>query len=375
MPDSTITPLVPTESGNDSVENVLSHDYLQQAEAFSKQPPTVQRFVLAQARLLAEALAAPQPPSTLRFKLPDQVICQHAPEPIQPELREQLVGGLLERRTRTDPVAALRTRLSELDQHEHAAVAAAASLMRYATALALVKDLLPAGRSVSYAALPGEDIPTVPVVDAGAPDSAITAAADAIAEEGAADQRRGELLVPYVPAARRFFMPQWVAFDDDDRLLVNSVALAEAHVASMQRYLGVLHTAVSLAPYMVAAGIYQQRRYGMLGQLINQGRALARHYTREIVATIKRRAGAHDLNRGLSLSVPYFDDQSLQMKTCAFDVIPAGRIMFVPAFVVRAAREQQAKVAQDTRIDAATRSHLLRELQLLEAAFTEPASA
>ncbi len=375
MPDPTIAPLIPTDPGNDSVENVLSQDYRLQAEALSRQPATIQRFLLAQGRLLAEALAAPQPPSTLRFKLPDQVIRQHAPEPIQPELREQLVGGLLERWTRTDPVAALRTRLSELDQHENAAVTLASSLVRYATALALVNDLLPAGRSVSYVALPGEDIPTVPIAEAGAPGSAITSAADAIAEEGAVDQNRGELLVPYVPAARRFFMPQWVAFDDDDRLLVNSVPLAEAHVTSMQRYLGVLHTAVSLAPYMVAAGIYQQRRYGMLGQLINQGRALARHYTREIVATIKRRAAAQDLNRGLSLSVPYFDDQSLQMKTCAFDVIPAGRIMFVPAFVVRAAREQQAKVAQDTRIDAATRSHLLHELQLLEAAFTETASA
>jgi hypothetical protein len=107
----------------------------------------------------------------------------------------------------------------------------------------------------------------------------------------------------------------------------------------------------------------------MLGQLVNQGRALARFQVREIVQTIARRAGTQDLNRGLSLSLPYFDDQALRLATHAFEVIPAGRIMFVPAFIVRAAREEQAKVAQDTRLSASTRQHLLDELRVLETAF------
>ena len=132
---------------------------------------------------------------------------------------------------------------------------------------------------------------------------------------------------------------------------------------------GILVLAVSLAPYIVADEDYQRKRYGMLGQLINQGRALARHQTGEIIQTIKHRAAAHDLNRGLSLSLPYFDDQALEMKMNDFEVIPAGRIMFVPAFVVRAAREEQVKVAQDTRLSHSTRIHLLAELQALEKAF------
>jgi hypothetical protein len=37
--------------------------------------------------------------------------------------------------------------------------------------------------------------------------------------------------------------------------------------------------------------------------------------------------------------------------------------------VVRATREEQAKVAQDTRLNASTRQHLLDELKMLEAAF------
>ena len=96
--------------------------------------------------------------------------------------------------------------------------------------------------------------------------------------------------MPYVEAARRFYLPQWVAFDDEGHLLVGSVNEAEADIASMQRYLSVLHAAVGLAPYMVADEEYQRKRYGILGQLVNQGRALARYEVEEIIQTIQRRA-------------------------------------------------------------------------------------
>jgi hypothetical protein len=175
--------------------------------------------------------------------------------------------------------------------------------------------------------------------------------------------------VPFVPAARRFYLPQWVAFDGECHLLVNSVNEAESHLTSMQMYLSILHGAVSLAPYIVADPLYQQKRYGMLGQLVNQGRALAQYETMEMIQTIQRRSAAHDLNRGLSLSMPYFDDQDLQLRTHDFEVIPAGRIMFVPAFVVRAARQQKAMVTQDTRLSLSTRKYLLAELETLEKAF------
>ena len=57
------------------------------------------------------------------------------------------------------------------------------------------------------------------------------------------------------------------------------------------------------------------------------------------------------------------------MNTYYFEVIPAGRVMFVPAFVVRAARDESAKIAQDTRLSPSTRKHLLGELRMLEQAF------
>jgi hypothetical protein len=67
--------------------------------------------------------------------------------------------------------------------------------------------------------------------------------------------------------------------------------------------------------------------------------------------------------------MPYFEDQDLQLRTHDFEVIPGGRIMFVPAFVVRAARQQRAMVAQDTRLSLSTRKYLLAELETLEKAF------
>jgi hypothetical protein len=239
----------------------------------------------------------------------------------------------------------------------------------------MVYDMLPAGRNVHYLAPADGGIPFEPADDGLEPASAITASTDAIAEEAADEAGRGELIVPYVPAARRFYLPRWVAFDDQDRLLVGTLSEAEAHIASMQRFLAILHAAVSIAPYIVADEEYRRKRYGMLGQLVHQGRAFARYQTREIVRTIQRRARAGDLNRGLSLSLPYFDDQDLIIQTRDFEVIPAGRIMFVPAFVVRAAREEQAKVAQDTRLSPSTRGHLIEELRLLEEAFYDPPKA
>jgi hypothetical protein len=107
----------------------------------------------------------------------------------------------------------------------------------------------------------------------------------------------------------------------------------------------------------------------MLGQLVNQARALAIYQAKEIIARIQERAEAGSLNRGLRLSLPYFDDQDLKLGVSNFEVIPSGRIMFVPAFVVRAVRQEQVKVSQDTRYNPSTRKHLLHLLELFEKAF------
>ncbi len=349
----------------------LHEEYEQQQSIFNAQPLIVQRFLEAQARQIAEAYV--ERARGLRFTLPDRVVTkaegQSEPARIVEGKRQQPIGGLRDRLEGKDVHILLRQRLAELDQSSDEAVAVSSGLIRFSVATHMIYNMLPSGRSVSYVAAAGEDTPSIPVSDGMEPESAITATTDAIAEEGRVEEGRGDLLVPYVPAARRFYLPQWVAFDEHDRLLVNSVGEAEADIKSMQGFLNVLFAARSLAPYVIADAEYHSKHYGMLGQLINQGRALARYMTVEIIQTVQARAAAQSLNRGLSLRLPYFDDQELAVQTHGFVVIPAGRIMFVPAFVVRAAREEQAKVTQDTRFSASTRRHLLEELQMLEEAF------
>lgn len=352
------------------INNAVPHlrqEYETQKTLFESQPVIVQRFLEGQAQPIAEALITKT--AWMRFSLPDRVVTTlsqiHQSGTITlPEAERHIqVGRFMQRDVRD----ALLHRLSELERSADQAVAVSAGLLRYVTAMHMVHNMLPAGRSVVYRSDEDEQIPTIPVGDA-APESAITQATDAIAEEGAADNR-GEVQTPFVPAARKFFLPQWVAFDLGGRLLVGSVQEAEAHVHSMQRYVLILHRALALAPYMTADEEYQHKRYGILGQLIHQGRALANFKTAEIISTIKARAEQQSLNRGLTVSLPYFDDQTLALDHSNLEIIPAGRILFIPAFVIRAARGEEAKVAQDTRLNASTRRHLLAQLKNLETAF------
>jgi hypothetical protein len=358
----------------------LHQEYEAHQAQYASQPGLIRRFLDAQARLLAEAIMLDL--SQVQFLLPDHVFVEDQALEVTSGQREQLAGGLRNRLSHTHLRDALHVRFLEMEQSGDVAVAVCGQLMRYAMAIQMIYQMLPDGRRVNYIALAGEEIPTIPakVMDENLPEalrgnkskslkSALMAPTDAIVEEGPVDPQRGELQVPYSPAALLFFLPQWVAFDDQARLLVKSVNEAEAYLASMCNYMDILHAAVSLAPYVVADQTYQQKRFGMLGQMINQGRCLALYKTNQIIAEIKRRVAANDLNRGLGLSLPFFDDQDLKMRILEISVIPFGRIMFAPAMVVRGMQEEAAKVAQDTRLNASTRRHLLIELYTLEHAF------
>jgi hypothetical protein len=347
--------------------HLLQQEYDTQKRLFENQTAIVQHYLESQAQVIANALISKT--SRAWFTLPDRVVTQitqvgqDGTITIPESQRQNVVGGFLQRDVRET----LTRRLSELDRSADQAIAVSAGLLRYAAALHMVHNLLPAGRTVRYRSDDDEQIPTIPVEN-DAPESAITQVSDAIVEDGISGSR-GDFQTPFVPAARMFFLPQWVAFDDKGKLLVGSLKEAEAHIQSMQKYVTILHRAMSLAPYMSASEEYQRKRYGILGQLINQGRALANFKTHRIVQEIKERAEKQTLNRGLSITLPYFDDQTLQMDKTDFVIIPAGRIMFVPAFIVRASRGEQAKVAQDTRLNASTRKHLLAQLKALETVF------
>lgn len=352
----------------------LAEEYERQQTLFSVQPAIIQRFLEVQGKQIAEALT--EGTSQVRFTLPDRVVYtlaymeQPAIVTIPQNQRTYSAGSFMNRLRKAELYKDLRHCLTELEQSPDRAISVASGLVRHAAVMHMVYNMLPAGRTVAYKpADEGETIPSIPEDDALEPESAITATTDAIAEEGKAEEGRGDLLVPFVPYARKFYLPQWVAFDENRDLLVKSVEEAEAHIKSMQRFMEVLFLAVALAPYISADKEYVKKRYGMLGQLVNQGRALAIFQTKDIIARIQERASNGSLNRGLSLSLPYFDDQELRIDISKFEVIPAGRIMFVPAFIVRAVRQEEVKVSQDTRYNASTRKHLLHLLDLLEEAF------
>jgi len=363
-----------TKSKQTSLSDHLTEEYKRQQALFSAQPAIIQHFLEVQGKLIAEAIVDGE--SQVRFSLPDRIVCtienvdQPALVTIPQNQRNYSAGSFINRLRKVELHKELRHTLVQLEQSPDRAVSVATSLLRHAAVTHMVYNMLPAGRTVAYKpADESETIPSVPEYDAFEAESAITASTDAIAEEGKTDEGRGDLLVPFVPFARKFFLPQWVAFDQNGDLLVKSLKEAEAHIKSMQRFMEVLFLAVALAPYISADEEYAKKRYGMLGQLVNQGRALAIYQSEEIIARIKERADSGNLNRGLSLSLPYFDDQELRVDTTKFEIIPAGRIMFVPAFVVRAVRQEEMKVSQDTRLSPATRNHLLHLLELLEQAF------
>jgi hypothetical protein len=356
----------------DSTVSHLRQEYLGYQQLFHLQPPLVQRFLATQAALITEALMHDM--AQLSFILPDRVNCMKEDgglklEEVPSENRQYTCGDITSRLTRKELRIVFQGKLSELEHSTNRAVAVSANLLHYAVVIHMAHNLLPSGKAVEYIAVDGEEIPSIPVSRMPIAKSALTDSKDDTFSGATTESGRGVLSVPYVEAARDFYLPQWVAFDNEGKLLVGGVNEAEAHIASMQRYLSLLHAVVDLAPYMVADEEYQLKRYGILGQLVNQGRALANYEVKESIQTIKRRAASHDLDRGLWLSLPYFNDQTLTMENYCFEVVPAGRIMFIPAFVVLIVGQQSAKVAQDTRLSRSTRKYLLLELSMLRQAF------
>jgi hypothetical protein len=358
----------------DNTTSRLRQEYFAYQRLFQVQPVLVQQYLGIQAALTAEAVI--QGYSQIRFTLPDVVTCipikdgSVKSENIPADYREHSVGGGRFRLSQIDLRSSIYHRLSELEQSSNQAVSVGAMLMRYAIAIHMVYHVLPAGRSVIYKSVDGDDIPNQPVEQDFDPGSSTYSITDMQGIVNQTAKTRGELPVPYVESARRFYLPQWVAFDSQGKLLLSSISEADAHIASMQHYLTILQSAIVIAPFMIADEMFQQKRYGMLGQLVNQGRALAHYQSQEIIKTIQSRVTEHRLDRGLRVSLPYFDDQKLSVETHNFIVIPAGRIMFIPAFVVLAAREQQGKVAENRQLSLATRKYLLAELHDFETAFS-----
>jgi len=243
---------------------------------------------------------------------------------------------------------AAQKQLANLEAASNSALAAFGGLLRFAVAHSLIHDCLPIGKEVFYAALPGEDIPGIPqYINTGSSNTELSNKTH----------------------ANRFYLPQWVAFGENGQLLVNSIAEAESCVISMLHYKDALYGAVTLAPYMVVDQVYQKKYYGILGQLVNQCRSFCTYRTQEIIATIQRRSANNSLNRGVWITLPYFDDQFLLLRKIEFEIIPRGRITFLPAFLNLAIQQQITMARHNTSLNYSTRKHLLVQLAMIQKAF------
>jgi hypothetical protein len=108
------------------------------------------------------------------------------------------------------------------------------------------------------------------------------------------------------------------------------------------------------------------------GEAIARGQDLARSAVDELIEELWRRAGDHQLDRGVRLSFPFYDDRRLSLRWRDFTVIPRGRILFVPAFVVLAVEREIERVRKDPQFTNSTRCHLIGLLDRLRQAFARP---
>lgn len=183
-------------------------------------------------------------------------------------------------------------------------------------------------------------------------------------------------LLCWATARRLFFAAlqakRPLAFDEQGGLVAESLEQARGRVAALQDDFKKLVWAFRLSPEMDADDEYWRDRERLLRQLFHQGCSLASLETQSIIGTIKQLAQANRLNRGLSLSLPYFDDRALRTKMYNFEVIPPGRILFEGYYVMWAARYEEERVQQDPGLSPGSRRQLLAGLKALEHAFDVP---
>jgi hypothetical protein len=102
---------------------------------------------------------------------------------------------------------------------------------------------------------------------------------------------------------------------------------------------------------------------------VSRGHDLALRAVEELIEELWRRAANHQLDRGVRLSLPFYDDRRQGLRWRDFTIIPPGRIMFVPAFVVIAAEREIGRVRADRQYTETTRQHLVEVLGILRQAF------
>ena len=353
-------------------DNITS-EYEVISQLFSVQKSVVKHYINTSSQKIALDLIDGK--TWIMLKLPDQINTDPSPQgwpkssKIPEDIRIITIGSklsFLEHRKIKDE---LNSHLWKLEHSPNKSIAICAALYRFSISLNIIENILPDGRLGFQPAGLDDSLSSQPSI-LGNRKSSLTSIDDAVYGFDSDDSSRGELQVPFVPDAQNFFLPQWVSFDSKGNLLTKDTSAAEANFHSLQKYFTTLNISSSLAPYMILNPVYQHKRNGIISQLINQGRALAKHINANIILRIINRTNQGTLNRGLSVSLPYFDDQEMTITYRKIQVIPAGRILFIPAFIGRAVNLEVAKVWQDTRLGLSTKLHLIEQLETLGNSFT-----
>jgi hypothetical protein len=356
----------------------FSDSHAQELEARQKlfylQTAATQDFLEKQASWLAWAMMNDLP--QVRFRLPERVACEvdcagQIRFGLVPEDRRQhQVVNLWRRLTHMALRAAVQQRFAELEECPDRAVSIGAGLLRFACSMYLIRrmvhpwwlevSLIDSERSLSAFVSGEKEVRTF------SRESAFHLLYSDASPKGAPED---QVMNSAVGSHQLISSQEQPVIDVCQPVLAEVVNESERLLAAMQHYLSILDMAVALAPYVVGGEDFQHMRFRIVGQLIQQGRALAQFQVREIIQSIQRRAASNLLNRGFSLSLPYFDDHALEMRCWKFQVIPAGRTQFSPAFVVRAVWLEQEKLSRNPCLSHSTRKHLFEELNKLERAF------
>src|SRR3990172_421817 len=229
-------------------EGFLSEAYAAHRHRFAAQPAKTWRSVEAEAERLGLLLAKTEVVWHAIFVLPDEVAIGSADEirPVPADRRAQHVGTGLDRLRGRGLRATLRQHLLKLEQSSDRSVATGAKLIRHATAVWIVRHV-------------GEFAVESPSDSGG---QQLGSALDAPngtdgTSQGSTQIENGGLPAPafawFVPGTidgegGPFFVPEWAAFDDQDRLLVDSPAQAESYLGLLQDSLAAPRAALSLSP-------------------------------------------------------------------------------------------------------------------------------
>lgn len=299
------------------------------------QTKEVQQYFVAQAERILHAIQ--ENTSSLEFSLPEKVVLvdpfTHAyrEEAIPGRYRRQIIGNHLFQRGNSTLSNVLQ-RLSDLQGSAHLSLSLSASILRYWIAR-LWLNQIPEGEPI--------------------PESH---------KEGTLSQDTLE--------TQRYF-PQWQMFNSQGEPLFSTREEAEQRIAAIESALQSLLSAMAIDPAIVEEEPFRSRYAALIAQWTEQGRAYSEYLTRVIISTIRQRENQHTLNRGLTVHLPYFDDQLLEIKYLDLEVVPPGRIAFEEVFLIQAAQRAKQRVSKDPKLSLTTRQHLLEELKLLETSFSD----